>query len=54
MRDGENFAVQQPVAREVERIDLDRRVLPDFDEADVAVRDHRLDLEPALSRNNEP
>jgi hypothetical protein len=44
MGDGENFGVQQTVAREVEGIDLDRRVLPDFDEADVTVGDHRRKL----------
>src|SRR5712675_2540500 len=35
--DGEDLALEQAVTREIERIDLDRRVLADFDEADVAI-----------------
>jgi hypothetical protein len=42
----------QPVARKIERVDLDSRVLPDFYEANVSVRDHCLDLEPRLNRND--
>ena len=48
MRHGEHLALQQAVAREVEGIDLDRGLLPRLDEADVAVGDHRLDLELAV------
>ena len=46
-------AVQQPIAGEVEGIDLDLRFLPGMDKADVAVRDHRLDLEMAVRRHDD-
>ena len=40
--------MQQPVAGEVEGVDLDLGLLPGLDEADVAVRHHGLDLEAAV------
>src|SRR5262245_43753111 len=46
-------AVEQPVAREVERIDLDLRRLAGLHEADVTVGDHRLDFQVALLRNED-
>src|SRR5262249_8339891 len=45
--------VQQPIAREVEGIDLDLRWLALMDEADVAVVDHCLDFQVALLRNQD-
>jgi hypothetical protein len=48
--DGKDLAVEQAITREVERINLDRRVLPGLDKADVTVRDHRLNLEVSLGR----
>ena len=45
--------MQQPIAREVERIDLDLRLLSGVDEADVAVGEHGLDLELTLARDHD-
>ena len=45
--------MQQAVAGEGEGIDLDLGLLPRMHEADIAVRDHRLDLEPAVLRNDD-
>jgi hypothetical protein len=45
-----SFPGQQAIAREIERVDPDRHVLPDLDETDVAVRDHRLNLKVGLGR----
>ena len=50
VRDGDNLSGQQAIAREIERVDLDRHLLPDLDETDVAVRDHRLNLKVGLGR----
>src|SRR6266702_3930506 len=44
--------MEEPVAREVERIDLDLRLLSGMDEADVAVGEHGLDLELTLAWNH--
>ena len=43
-----DLAVQQAVFGEVEGVDLDRRLLPRMHEADILVRDHRLDLQMAV------
>ena len=45
-------AVEQAVAREVERVDLDLRFLAGVHEADVAVRDHGLDFERGIGRHD--
>src|SRR6266568_930685 len=45
--------MEEPVAREVERIDLDLRLLPRMDEPDVAVGEHGLDLELTLAWNHD-
>ena len=45
---GCHLAVNEPVAGEVERVDLDLGVLPFMDEADIAVGDHRLDFKMAV------
>src|SRR5947207_6453043 len=52
LRDTEHPTMQQAVAREIEGIDLDLRVLPGMYEADVAVRYQGLDLEPAVDRDD--
>src|SRR5262249_18117951 len=44
----EHGTVQQPIAREVEGIDLDLRRLALMDEADVAIVYHGLDFQVAL------
>src|SRR6267142_5610759 len=43
--------MKEPVACEVECVDLDLRLLCRMDESDVAVGEHGLDLEQALARN---
>ena len=45
--------MDKPVAGEVEGVDLDLDVLADMDEADVAVRHHRFDLEMAVGRHHD-
>jgi hypothetical protein len=52
LRDAEHLAAQQAVAGEVEGIDLDLGILARAHEADIAVRQHGLDLEPALARHH--
>ena len=51
-RDAQHLAVEQAVSGEIEGIDLDLGLLAGVDEADVAVRHHRLDLELAVERHH--
>jgi hypothetical protein len=62
-RNAEHAAMQQPVAGEIEGIDLDSGALSGDGETDIAVQHHRLDLEigveryhgcECLSRRNDP
>ena len=48
--------MEQPVAGEIESVDLDLGGLSNVNEADVAVRDHRLDLKMTVvgTRAREP
>jgi hypothetical protein len=50
-RYADDAAVQQPVAREREGIDLDLGLLALGDKADVAVGNHRFDLELTILRH---
>src|SRR5229473_5939452 len=49
-RNAQHIAMQQPVAGEIEGIDLDRGALSGDNETDIAVRHHRLDLEIGIKR----
>ena len=40
--------MEEPIAREVEGVDLDLDLLARMNEADVSVRNHRLDLKMAV------
>lgn len=44
--------MKEPIAREVEGIDLNLHLLTGMDEPDVAVGDHGLDLKRSLGRNH--
>ena len=46
------WPVQEAVAGEIEGIDLDLGFLPGLHKADVAVRHHGLDFEPAVARHD--
>ena len=52
LRDAEHLAVQEAVAGEIEGVDLDLGFLPGVDKADVAVRHHGLDFQPAVARHD--
>ena len=47
--DTENLAVQEPIAGEVEGVDLDLGFLSGLHKANIAVRHHGLDLQPAVA-----
>src|SRR5205085_9607744 len=50
-RHAQHVPMKETVAREVEGIDLDLRLLSRMNEPDVAVGEHGLDLELTLARN---
>ena len=52
MRDAEHFAVQEAVACEIESVDFDFGLLPGVDKANVTVRHHCLDFQPAVARHD--
>jgi hypothetical protein len=48
LRDADDLALQEAVAREIEGVDLYLGLLAGADEADVAIGDHRFGLQMAV------
>ena len=48
--DAEHSAVQEAVTGEIEGVDLDLGFMAGLDKADVAVRHHGFDFQPAVAR----